>query len=64
MRLTRLPLKAWAILERDGSFYVLDGRVPVFWLRGVAVDFALEHGLTTRGPGADCRVERVTVRQP
>lgn len=50
----RLPTRAWAVLD-DGRLALVDGRLPLFWLRRVAVEFNRErlNGLGT--------VARITV---
>lgn len=60
MNRQRLPMEAWAIVDRrTGDLALFDHRVPVFWLRRIARSEALEHGYTTCGEDADVRVVRV-----
>lgn len=47
--------QAWAVVNRKNGLLVVDGRLPLFWLRKVAVAFAEKHGMQ------DFRVRRVVV---
>lgn len=40
---SRLPRRAWAVLEADGQLAAHDGRLPLFWFRPVAQFFAAGH---------------------
>lgn len=50
----------WAIVQR-GRLGIFDSRVPVFWLRRIAREYAQDHGFTTFGPEADCRIIKVRI---
>jgi hypothetical protein len=59
----RLPVPAWGIVERTGKLAVIDGHLPVFWRRHVAVDAANNAGYTTRGTDADVVIQKVMIRR-
>jgi len=49
--------QAWAVVGNRGSLILVDGRLPLFWLRRTAVMFAKEHGLR------NVRVRKVVVNE-
>jgi len=57
------PEKAWAIVNRDGTLALFDGRAPIYWLRRVAIEDALDQGFCMSGRDPDVRICRVLVRQ-
>lgn len=54
----KLPAKAWVVLD-DGRLALVDGRLPLFWLRSVAVQFNRER---MNGLGTVARVAVSKVR--
>jgi hypothetical protein len=49
----------WALVHASsGKLIVVDARVPVFWLRGPAQDFARDYGFRTSGPNANAKAIR------
>lgn len=49
--------QAWAVTNSRGRMVLVDGRLPIFWLRKLAKDFAEKHGLR------DARVRPVVVNE-
>ncbi len=54
-KLKMKPLKAWTIVQSDGKFDCFDERLPIYWLKRVALKEK------ERTSFADSRVVRVTV---
>lgn len=54
--------RMWAVVhQRTRKLIVVDGRLPLFWLRKPARDFAWKHGFTSYGPKADVAIIRVWI---
>jgi len=56
--------QGWAIVDaKSGDLMLFDGRMPIYWLRRVAVMVAKEHGFTADGSDRDARICKVSIRQ-